>query len=317
MRDRTVDSLEATAKQIERHPVDLTMEVVVAELVENGIRLDDILIQPVGQFRRKYNRDLGRAAVMDSLAGKTNQLSIEVNRDGLYDVLPEGLFHQPTSRKPNKTTREVIAEFKLQKERERAARKFFLPFEQEFYRQRVFLSLEERRYLLDADQVSQSSALIEFWELPDILDSHQMSALLRLLPIAHRVVGNQALTRLCFESVLGDTVTIRLVASIKHSVPAAGIPGLGKLRLGTDFVLDHVYDDMIPATEVTVQVSSNERLPDYMPGGKNRQVLDFMFTYFIPFEADVVTVVKMADETQAFILSEAAHTGLLGYSCFL
>ena len=317
MKDCAVDSLEATVQQIERHPVDLTIAVVVAELVENGIQLDDILIQPMGLFRRKYNRDIGRTAVMDSLAGKTNQLSIEVNRDGLYDALPEGLFHQPTSRRPNKSTHEIIAEFKLQKEKERSARKFFLPFEQEFYRQRIFLSLEERRYLLDADQVSQSSALTEFWELPDLLDPHQVSALLHLLPIAHRIVGNQALTQLCLESVLGDSVTLRLVAPIQHPVPAAGIPGLGRVRLGTDFVLGHVYDAMVAATEVTVRVSSNERLPDYLPGGKNRRVLDFMFAYFMPFETDVVTVVELASETQAFILSEATHTGRLGFSCFL
>ena len=149
---------------------------------------------------------------MDWEEGENGQqeLHLVVRRNGLYDALPEALFHslQPISL-------QVAGEVDyLPKQEEKAARQFFSGLDAEFYR--VELQLEEiEQSLLSAlygDVLYEQ--LCRFWELEqyDYLSRQQKEVLLELLPITHRIVGNWELTAHCFAAILDCRVNIYPIA---------------------------------------------------------------------------------------------------------
>ncbi len=311
--------LSAYLRELQTLPGDLRVEVAVADLLEDGVGLENLLFCPVGTFRRGFQRDIGEVELAEIGTKKTPVLRLEINRDGLYDTLPEGVFHQPTSDKPARTAREVAQEVKLQREREAAARLFFLPFEQEFYRERVYLELEERRYLFDAEYADGDDLFTQFWGLPPFLDAHQTTSLAHLLPFAHQVVGDLARTQECLEIILGDPVHIETVEPAR--LPLPGEVRLGSATLGVNTIIGDTYTDTLPATRMTVRPTTSERLVAYLPGGRGLKVLDFLSQYLFPAESELEKTVELTLPPDAggfvFALTEDAHAGRLDYTTYL
>ncbi|MBC7891975.1 MAG: type VI secretion system baseplate subunit TssG [Sphingobacteriaceae bacterium] len=316
-----MNDLSAYLKMLKTLPGDVRAEVAMADLIEDGVRLDDLLFCPVGTFRRGFQRDIGRVELTEIGARKTPVLRVEINRDGLYDTLPEGVFHQPISDKPAVGKEEIAREVTVQREREAAARLFFLPFEQEFYRHRVRLELEERQYFFDRDRTYDGDDLFtRFWGLPDFLDSSQTTNLVHVLPFAYQLVGDWPRTQECLELILGDPVRIESVEPAR--LPLPGEVCLGQATLGVDTVIGATYTDTLPATRVTVCPATAERLLAYLPGGRGGHTLDFLCQYLFPVETEVETCVELSPppdeaEAPAFVLDENPGTGRLDYTTYL
>lgn len=74
---------------------DLREEVVVADLIESGQHPDTVIVHLLGAFKRKFSRDIERIETSDEWQNRQEQLLLFLNRNGLYDHLPQGLMHQP------------------------------------------------------------------------------------------------------------------------------------------------------------------------------------------------------------------------------
>ena len=72
---------------------DIKAEAVIADLIENGLKPDEFVAINKGIFKRRYARDIDS---INSLKLENTQSisAFNLNRDGLYDSLPEGLFHK-------------------------------------------------------------------------------------------------------------------------------------------------------------------------------------------------------------------------------
>src|ERR1700712_1031115 len=73
---------------------DIRMEVVLSELTEHGLRLDDVIIESHSLFKRNYQHDIEAIGNVNHGRSRKTKLSVAVNRQGIYDQLPEDLFHQ-------------------------------------------------------------------------------------------------------------------------------------------------------------------------------------------------------------------------------
>jgi hypothetical protein len=308
-----MEEWEELINQIESLPVDLRLEVVLADLVETGVSLDNVIINPDGIFKRRYQKDIGLLEVIENLF-RVKQLYIHVNRESIYDTLPEGLIHQPSSRKHSRSTDETLKEIKLNRQREKAARQFFLPLEQEFYRQRIMLELEERQYLLDDEDDAQSDIFMQFWNLPSFLDAWQAWNLIHLLPLTYRMVGDFAFTAQCFEMLLGDPVQIALVHPPSYQLPNTNAFILNKSQLGMNAVLGDTYRETVQAVEIRIGPLSHAEAARYLPDEKKMKILEFLCGYFIPYEHDVMHKIVMREEDSGFILSEDIVDGRLGFT---
>lgn len=346
----------------------------------------DVLIYPQGLFSRDYRPDVGVSRVVrrkqgsqtgdsdadspaEDNAGVANDtsgvwagpahvfegeepnpnipdhpefLNIPVFRDGLYDYLPEGLFHQPTVEDEDEFGKEIDEQAK----RKQAARRFFRPIEQEFYLQGVLLELEERKYLVNEENLSrddQGEVLRGIWGLPadrlvrvprpngagwtvtraPLLDVRQLNNILHLLPIAHRLVNNRALVEQVLALMLGVPVQLRTIPPLLLLIELE--PGdraapneLAQIELG-NFSLEGVYQDTMPAVEIRLGPLSEAELTDFLPEGRSRAVLDLLLGYFLPAETEVVTHL-ITDEANRFLtLADEGQnpTSVLGWASYI
>jgi hypothetical protein len=119
---------------------DIKAEVIIADLIENKVNPADIVFIPDGSFKRNYTHDILFAEVR-KLNNSQQVVNIHTSRDGLYDSLPEGLFHEQTHERIT-SGKDMAEDSKKLKLEEKEARNFFLPFENEIFFQRVILELE-------------------------------------------------------------------------------------------------------------------------------------------------------------------------------
>ncbi|RZK28613.1 MAG: hypothetical protein EOO63_10875 [Hymenobacter sp.] len=218
------------------------------------------------------------------------------------------------------TLEAMVDDIRTQRRKEKATRLFFLPFEQEFFRFRVHIEQEERRYFTNLSARWYNKALARFWGVADSgLPPGPLTNLLYIIPLAHSIVGDLPRTQRCFESVLGQPVQLRVVAPLRHVLPAT--PGshpsegtLGNLALGRDLVLGGEYQETLPALEITLQKLSVAELETYLADEWPAKALHLLCTYFVAFETDVVVQYEMATPTLSFSLGEGEEAPVLGYT---
>lgn len=72
---------------------DFLAEVILAALIEQGVSYGDIQIVRKGEQRAGVGKDIDSAELHYKLEKDTSDyLKIFVNRKGLFDILPEGVF---------------------------------------------------------------------------------------------------------------------------------------------------------------------------------------------------------------------------------
>ncbi|HEX8327645.1 MAG TPA: type VI secretion system baseplate subunit TssG [Hymenobacter sp.] len=320
-------SIHRLLAHLRRQPLDLRLEVILAELLAHGYAFDDFLIRPVGLFARRYRRDLG--AVRDEDFERAGRLAVrtvlEVHREGLYDALPQQVFHQPGTEATDGPPgpRAMVEDIRRQRRKEKATRLFFLPFEQEFFHFRVLIEQEERRYFTNLTARWYNEALARFWGLDDSgLPPAPLTNLLYLLPLAHSIVGDLPRTQQCFENVLGQPVRLRVVAPMRHALPIAagaarpstGGSALGNLSLGHDLVLGGDYQEILPALEISLLSLTVSELEAYLAGEWPAKALALLCEYFVAYETDVVFRYEMAKAEPSFVLGEGDAAPILGFT---
>ncbi|MEO8961053.1 MAG: hypothetical protein ABI325_04175, partial [Ginsengibacter sp.] len=108
---------------------DFKAEVVAAEMVESGVPAEEIMIILLGSLRRSHRKDVD--TITEEISDHNNKVftHITTHKEGIYDMLPEGLFHSPALPKSATTQKEIIENIKKHRLEENNARRFFLPFE--------------------------------------------------------------------------------------------------------------------------------------------------------------------------------------------
>lgn len=320
-------SVHALLAALRRQPFDLRLEVILAELLDYGYAFDDFLVQPVGLFARRYRRDLG--AVRDEEFERGHRpvvrTVLELHREGLYDALPQQVFHQPGTGagESGSSVRAMVENIRLQRRKEKATRLFFLPFEQEFFRCRIRIEQQERHYFTNLSARWYNQAMARFWGIADAhLPPGPLTNLLYLLPLAHGIVGDLPRTQQCFESVLGQPVRLRVVAPLRHALPAAPASStgsasgtLGNLELGRDLMLGGDYQETLPALEISLHGLSVAELEGYLGGTWRANALALLCEYFVAFETDIAVRYEMATTAGAsFRLGEGEEAAVLGFT---
>lgn len=291
---------------------DFRVESLIAFWLENEtIDMHHVLVEPKGIFERQYRSDILEVEPSNSLP---DAFAFNTSREGLYDMLPEGLFHE-AERKTRKTTGESVDESKRYKEEEKAARKFFLPLEQEFYRQKIWIEHAELRTCLSSVRSDHVNLFLEFWGVDkELFNDDQSAFMLALLPNLHRVVGNTELVTSCLEVLLQEAVKIDLVES-KGQVLNDGLASfLGDFVLGVDAVLGTGFQDDEPAIEINIGPVYPEKLIDYLPEGKTDRLLKTLYGFFFPAENEVYTSFIVEENSAFFALQEEAHASRLGFT---
>jgi hypothetical protein len=295
---------------------DIRAEVLIAYWLENqSIQLDDLVIRPEGTFRRSFSKDVLSVEAADKSKGSIS--TVNISREGLYDMLPEGLFHQ-AEQKYNKSTTDAIEETERYNKEEKNARAFFLPLEQEFYRQKVWLESTEMKYWLNSAHPNNVKMLMRFWLLDQsLLTSKQCITLTSLMPHLHNIVGDIQLTKHSLEALLDEQVDINIIYSKQETIDDDLLSVLGDITLGADAILGTSWYNDDPSIQVEIGPIKRNSLSQYLTGGRTNNLLPILYGYLFQAEVNVETRIQVLDEEAEFILSEVEYASHLGYNTII
>ncbi|WP_026449512.1 hypothetical protein [Aequorivita capsosiphonis] len=291
--------LEDILEELKSVYADIRAEALVSEITENSpAEITDFTVQNLSTFKRPYRRDI--LNLKNSLLSTTNYtLNLNLTRNGIYDSLPEGVFHDPSD--PALKGMSYQKKRERQKNEEKEARKFFQPIENEVFNQFVTIEQEERA-LINRFSDIKNNFLLRFWQIDHTLPADFVMKLIKLLPYAHKISGDLELTALCLEQIIGEKVKF-----IKSMEPYSLYVHKGDLKdkLGVDMVLGVEESTILcPQVEVCIGPISKKNVKHFIEGTSWMRFITTFYEYFIPMEMEVKTKVEALSDENNFILND-------------
>ncbi|MEM6844143.1 MAG: type VI secretion system baseplate subunit TssG [Bacteroidota bacterium] len=317
--DELQDLVQRLEVALSRGNIDLKSEALMANAVRHQmVKLEDIFVRSASTFQRSYSRDLAAIEQRERKQGASYYF-VDVNREGLYDTLPEGLFHQTLRKDAQIDTETAVEELELHRQEEKAARQFFLPLEQEFYRLQLLAEWQESQILLSSLNRQQYSSLIDLWRLPKELSTYQTVMMLHIIPLLHQVVGDLKAVSNLLGLVMEAPIEVQASQVTTWKADEVALPNLGEFELGRDSVLGNYIEDYHPHYQLIVGAIEKKYIAGYLPGGKKRQVLLRLCAYFLPCQADISVKIEIfpEEETGFLLKGKELGEGYLGYTTHL
>lgn len=313
----SLKNLEHLSKQVNNTESDYKAEVVAAELIEQEYDPDQILIVREGDSRRGYAKDIEKIYLQFSQQDLRDYLYIATNKAGIYDILPEGLFHQPIHRKLGADKEDVLEEIKIHRNEEFFARKFFRLFEFEADRMLVEAYLYESKYEKKVTNSNFVDIFMPYWPVLKLLTREQAIRFLHIMPIVHQIRNKYDEIAEAISMVLDIPVKIE---NIKLPAKDAGSffeSVIGENFLGIDWVLGKSFDDGVYDLKMTIGPIPARTMPYFLKTNTGDTVLEVLCQLFLPADIFVVKDYKVSSEDASFILSDDNVMAYLGINTFI
>jgi hypothetical protein len=300
----------------ERH-ADTRAEVLLWQAMCHGLQKSDFVVSNSRFFERAYTRDLSGAVKVED-EWRRSFAEVQLTRAGLYDMLPESLFFQPDSRDFQRRAgaAEMAAQYQQNKIKEKEQRRFFQPFENEFFYQQLQLEREEINLLDALRNRMMNRFLADFWNLPAELPIGVTASLILLIPYAHLVNGNTALMNECLELLLDEPVTVTLKAAPPTIADTSLQVGLGAQQLGDSMICGTSFMEDYPVLHYHIGPLQNSTVTGYLEGGMQYLLLETFNRFFAPAEADIITEIAIQKESGGMRF-DSEEQPVLGYTSVL
>ena len=296
---------------------DFKAETVAAHLVESGHDPEKITIARLGATKRGYGKDIEELSTYFSEYDHTDFLQILANREGIYDILPEGVFHQTVNRKLNKDKEEMIDEIKIHREEEFFARKFFRLFEIELDHVLTDIALIEIAFDKRLTHPDYVNIFRQFWPFMDLLDREQAVLFLHTIPLLQRIRNNNSNIEESLSLILGVPVRLEPVILEKKEANDAFESRLGKCYLGLNLILGNTFNDGEYDLKVRVGPMSAIKMKDFLKGEKYDRILNSLCQLFLPAHIFLVIDYILDPEDSLFILSTPQTATWLGINSYI
>lgn len=305
--------LTALHQEILQVPADLKAESILVLAIGIGLAHEDYILTSESTCQRPYNKDI----LSPSLAEDPNKkayLQLELSRNGWYDQLPEGMFHQPIkSEGPVMSAGEMAAEYVKNKQIELESRQFFRPYEQAFYEARVALESEEFQLLKGLNTGALNEYFVDFWGVSPSFPSRFITPFIEILPQVHQINGDPNLMASCLEKIIQEPVEIEFVNEVRKETIAEGFNELGNSQLGSDMILGNQFWETSPCYHFVIGPLEHSRVDDYLENGKLYSFLKVFNSFFLPVEAEELTQIKFVAGEMSNVL-EPKKAPILGYT---
>ncbi len=309
-------TIQQLQREIGKTTCDAKAEALLALALEKGISSDDFLVSCDSLFYREYNKDVVSTDIKED-ARKLSLLQLHLSRSGVYDHLPEGMFFQPASVQPSTiTAADMALDYKQNKQKEADARRLFLPFENDFFWQRLQLEMEESRLLEGLQSGILNDFFMQFWGIPSSIPAPLVVSLILLLPYVHRIAGNLSLTAACLEELLQETVRVNKVTAGATGTQSLLSQSLGSRQLGADMACGERFMEDYPVLQFTIGPLQHSQVADYLEGGKYMEFLETFYGFFVPAEAGTITNIEVP-EVEKGMQMQSEKGVVLGYSSVL
>lgn len=312
--------------QVNGIDTDFRAEVIASEMIEGNTPADRILIVPLGAMCRPQSKDVDSIFQEISEYDNKEYILINTHKEGLYDKLPEGLFHGTISQVSNQSDKQVIEAIRQHRKEEKDARKFFLPMDAAFNGLRVLITLYENQL----DKKFHYNELVNifsgYWEIFNHLDVRQANIFLQVLPLLHSIRDQWTAIEGILEQLFLAPVNItsRAVSNTHVSQSKNGFSMntfLGQSSLGVDLITGSVtHDPGSSEIVITFGPLNSAQLYSFTGPRQQQKVAEMLFDYFFPADADVVIDYDLHKSDRGFQLStpgEKESNCSMGVSTFL
>jgi hypothetical protein len=298
-------------EEIKNLNADVKAEAITYLLEQSGVRLEEILFYTNHFFYRNYSRDVYHTDIDDS-SNVRQFLKVFLSRSGMYDVLPEGLFFQPTHfrAKPISAT-EMAEEYKLNKREEGKIRDFFSPLHNEFFYHKY------KNFCLEKSLIDGHSNGIlnlyfkRFWNFPKSMPIDMVLRFALLIPYIHQIAGDATLMGQSMAVIFNEVVICEQKLNVKQLSPTQ-LNQLGQNTLGNEQVCGELFDEEEVVFNFVIQLKGDNVAKNYLPNGKLYASLQTFYSYFVPTNALVETTLQVEKKKEQFILGETdeAYMGI-------
>lgn len=312
--------LENLVRLINSYPSDIKAEVLIADLVQEGFPESEFLIFFDSLFKRGFSKDILKAE--KTLVNDIQEtLAVYLARDGMYDLLPEGLFHASPDAAVT-SGKGMASDSRKESRIEEETRKFFQPFENEFFYQRVQLELQERSILQKLNDNTLEDFFLNFWKIDRSLPRDLIVKLTAMLPFVREIAGDFKMTANCLGAILGEEVT-HSISNKSESATDAIIDltndgdSLGKTRLGVNMITYGHFLETSRLIRFTIGPLKRTAIDPYLRNGEISRFIDCFSRFFLPVEMDFEFEVIIQKELQEFVLGSDDAQSIMGYSTII
>ena len=297
---------------------DFRAEAVAVNLLKYHRSVSNIFIERIGINDRAYLKDI-KSISSHYLGFDEEVLNIRTYREGIYDYLPEGLFHPPSLNTTRKNVESVVKEIRKQKRVEEDARKFFRPFELEIFFTEISALLKEYDFDLASETDSLLHIFSELWPIIKMLDKQNAYIFLHILPFFHNIRGDKKWFERSMTAFLKVPVEITFTPNeIDRMKEDDSSILLGNSRLGITYIASGKHMDGERNWIVNIGPIPYNQMKNYIPGNPFRKVLQALYDYCLPVSVDIEENFITEKKDYSFVLEDdQRNANRLGYSTFL
>jgi hypothetical protein len=296
---------------------DYRAETLVAGLTGSGWETDNVFIIREKGAMRDIAKDIHRIEKEYAGFSLVEYLCIYTHRDGIYDSLPEGLFHQSSNIRRQKSKEEILHEIRTHCEEEFFARKYFQPFEMVVDKALADVLAYEQKYHQAHLYDNLYEIIGEYWELLKHLNLRQALLFMKVIPVITEVFRSLQLTAKVIGIILDSPVSICEGRKSEHCLHAGETFPLGKWKLGVHSVIGRTLQSDYPDWEITIGPVSPEKMRLFLPGGTNDRIVKGLIDILIPFNLNATLKYRITESEKKFRLSDNTHKAWLGINTML
>ncbi|MCH6234204.1 type VI secretion system baseplate subunit TssG [Cognataquiflexum rubidum] len=311
----TKDKLFQLIQGIKNSELDIKAEAYLAIAGNECLINDQFVVSNSGAFKRTFQKDILEISLEEDKTHK-EYINIKLNREGIYDLLPEGIFHHSTDLKRGVIgTHEMALQVRKNKKIEAECRKFFAPLENSIFAQKLNIESEEYSLIKGLDFGEMDFDLMGFYGLPLDLPKEFIQGFLRIMPHKHLVSGDYKLAENVLSMIIKHPVEFRFIqdSNIPNIKYERNINFGDFGKLGTETILGDWIQSSDQKIEVKVGPIGKNDIQDYFEGGIKKRVLDIFYGFFMPMDVEMETKLRVKENCMNMVL-ETDGGPILGYT---
>jgi len=304
-------------KELKHLNGDFRAEVIASELSNNGIDKEVIVFKANSLFKRFVSKDVEKYSIKLSETNEEEleRLIFELNREGIYDVLPQNFFHFNTF----KNTSRPIDEIKKNRIQQQQARKFFAPIENEFFASRFGLEIKERS-ILDIEENYFNREIFEhIFDLKNEtnFDDKQIAELVNLLPMVSVIRNKIELIEFLLQKILKKKIEIvQKNRNFKLTMQTLQ-PILADCVLGVNLICGNSFASC--NTEYDLYVFNIDLLeyPEYCLNGLKHKLIIFLLPYLFDVNCKINIHLQSKKEDSNLVVFDINKLSYLGFNSYI
>lgn len=298
---------------------DFKAELYGALLAEAGFDTAQIMMVRDGNNLSNVSKDI-RSVKHRHHAGMADGAYIELqtNRRGIYDSLPEGLFHDALFPGKVKDLELILEEMQQHRNEEFYIRRFFSLLESEVDREGIQAQRLELRYDKKNKYPDYAKLFSACWPVIHILSARGALLFIKFMPHIHSIRDRLEEVSDALSQILEVPVSVR--PRMTQRIIKANKPNrLGNMKLGINSVNVGVLNNAEADLHIHIGDIPTREVERFLPGNHSRKALEMLADIFLGAwqEFEVTVSVAPAERKTYLKPTDDASPCYLGINTYL